>query len=122
MRSKGAQKVPDLPPEITAKAVIRRMKEYLRVKTDAELAARLGVGKTTISSWRQRKAVPFEECIRVAIWERGNLQWLLTGGSIDEMQPGLWEGPVHPELLQLILENFERFAGDGFRKDANLKF
>ena len=100
--------MPALPEDITATSVIRRMKEDLRVKTDAQLADTLGVGKTTISSWRQRNAVPFEECVRVAIWERGNLLWLLTGRGKDKMQPGLLEGPLYHHLLLVALEHFQR--------------
>lgn len=39
---------------------LNEVKEAAAVKSDAELAGRLGVGKATISAWRQRGNVPFK--------------------------------------------------------------
>ncbi len=37
---------------------LKNLKKYLSVRSDQELADKLGVAKSTVSSWRQRDAVP----------------------------------------------------------------
>lgn len=47
----------------SAKGVIKRLKEFLKIKTDLELATILGVKPNTISSWKKRNSLQFETII-----------------------------------------------------------
>lgn len=49
----------------SAKGVIRRLKEFLKIKTDLELATILGVKPNTISSWKKRNSLQFETIIEL---------------------------------------------------------
>lgn len=72
---------PAIPPEaeIRASDVIERIMKISGTKTDAELARVLGVSKTTISSWRQRNATPFEACVRMALRYNCSLDLIILG-------------------------------------------
>lgn len=61
------------------KAVISRMKEIYRVEKDAELARALDISPQTLSSWRQRSAVPYALCVECAKTQGASLDWLLYG-------------------------------------------
>jgi transcriptional regulator with XRE-family HTH domain len=43
-----------------ASLYIKRLKEKLSLETDEALASKIGVGKSTVSSWRQRGQIPAE--------------------------------------------------------------
>lgn len=49
----------------SAKGVIKRLKELLKIKTDLELATILGVKPNTISSWKKRNSLQFETIIEL---------------------------------------------------------
>ncbi len=59
--------------------VLNRLKTVFSVKTDTALADSLGVPKTTLSSWKQRRSVPYLICVQVAEQRGVSLDWLLTG-------------------------------------------
>lgn len=46
-----------------AKDIIKRLKEFLKIKTDLELSIILGVKPNTISSWKKRNSLQFETII-----------------------------------------------------------
>lgn len=47
----------------SADAIIEKMKEIGRFKTDSALAEFIGVSKVTIASWRKRESVPVDSCL-----------------------------------------------------------
>lgn len=51
---------------IDAKTVLERLKPKLSVKTDAELADRLGVPHQTLNSWKKRGSIPLDVVIDAA--------------------------------------------------------
>lgn len=57
---------------------IERLKKVFVVGTDMDLANKLGVAKTTLSSWRQR-GVPYAICVRTARDKRIRIEWLVSG-------------------------------------------
>ncbi|MBD3657102.1 helix-turn-helix domain-containing protein [Marinobacter sp.] len=61
------------------KAVLSRMKKLFSVEKDAELARALGISPQTLSSWRQRSAVPYALCVEYAKSQGASLDWLLYG-------------------------------------------
>ena len=96
--------IAELPasPTPDAEAVIRRMKEALELRTDNDLAGALGVSKGTVSSWRKRNAIPYDECVRVAYYTRTHLEWILSGRE-GEMYPGLLESGINVKLMETIV-------------------
>lgn len=72
----------------TADHVIGRLKEALGISGDSALAAKIGVARSTLANWRRRNSVPYEKCVEVALKERLNLDWVLTG-----------EGPPKKEMF-----------------------
>ena len=62
--------------------ILDRMREALSLRSDAELAQHLGVSKTTLSSWRTRNKVPYEQCIKVSTDMEIDVEWLLTGDGV----------------------------------------
>lgn len=95
-----------LPPEVTADAVIGRLKLALGVRTDAEIAELLGVARNTIANWRQRNSVPYEECLRVALNSKFTMDFLLTGAEQNILSPA--SSYFDSDLLALALLRHER--------------
>lgn len=60
-------------------AVLSRMKEIYGVEKDAELSRALDISPQTLSSWRQRSAVPYALCVECAKSRGASLDWLLYG-------------------------------------------
>lgn len=67
--------------------VLNRLKEVFSAKTDAALARAINVPKTTLSSWRQRKSVPYLKCVQLAEQHQISLEWLLTGRGENTRPP-----------------------------------
>lgn len=65
--------------DFNANTVLDRLKEYLAVKKDADLARRLSISPQTLSSWRQRDAIPYSLCLDFARREGISLEWVLYG-------------------------------------------
>lgn len=61
------------------KTVLSRMKEVYGVERDAELARALDISPQTLSSWRQRSAIPYALCVECAKSRGASLDWLLYG-------------------------------------------
>ncbi|GAA0841246.1 helix-turn-helix domain-containing protein [Marinobacter szutsaonensis] len=55
------------------------MKRIYGVDKDAELARALDISPQTLSSWRQRSAVPYALCVECAKSKGASLDWLLYG-------------------------------------------
>lgn len=70
--------------ELNAGAVIDRMQQVVGVRTDIALGKYLGFGTSTVSGWRTRNRVPYEECVILAKRKGVSLDWLLLGtGTMD---------------------------------------
>lgn len=57
--------------------IIDRLKMVVKVNTDSELANAIGVSKSTISNWKNRKSIDYD--LVFSFCEHINLDWLLTG-------------------------------------------
>lgn len=64
---------------IDVPAIIDRLKDVLAVRTDAALGQAFGKKGSTVSNWRQRGTVPFEECAQVAESHGVSFTWLALG-------------------------------------------
>ena len=65
--------------QLSATAVLDRIKETLGCETDAELADVFGVSPQSVSNRRVRNFVPYREAIFVAMWAGVSIDYLLTG-------------------------------------------
>lgn len=63
----------------TVDTVLARMKSIYGVRKDAELARALDISPQTLSSWRQRSAIPYALCVECAKAQGASLDWLLYG-------------------------------------------
>jgi hypothetical protein len=91
----------------SAGEVIERMKKALHCRNDSDLASVLNVAQTTVSSWRNRGSVPYEQCVQIALNTHTNLEWLLLGRGWqgEDKYP---KGQVDLNLLRKVVEGFER--------------
>lgn len=67
--------------DVSVKDVLARMKAVYHVTRDAELARALDMSPQTLSSWRQRDAIPYALCVECARSKKVSLDWLLYGDS-----------------------------------------
>jgi len=68
-------------PELSASAVIDRLKEALGADSDAELAWLFGTSPQSLSNRRSRNSVPYREAVYVSRWAKVSLDYLLTGAG-----------------------------------------
>lgn len=62
---------------VDGKSIVKRLKNYMGVKTDKELASRLGLNANTINVWKHRNALDLDSilvCTPVI-----SLDWLIYG-------------------------------------------
>lgn len=74
--------------EFEAAPIIDRMQEVVGVRTDIALGQHFGYGTSTVSGWRTRNKVPYEECMILAKRKGVSLDWLLLG-----------VGPMHEDVV-----------------------
>ena len=70
----------------TKQDVLNRLKEAYNIRKDTELAALLGVSKSTLSNWSSRNTIDYDRVF--ALCEHINIDWLLTGrGTMLKSEP-----------------------------------
>jgi hypothetical protein len=65
--------------QLSATAVLDRIKESLGIASDVQLAELFGVSPQSISNRRTRNFVPYREAIYLAMWAGVSIDYLLTG-------------------------------------------
>jgi hypothetical protein len=55
------------------------MREITRSKTNSDLAAYLGISKSTVANWIRRDTVPYEEVVKIAIHTGASVLYILFG-------------------------------------------
>ena len=66
-----------------ADAIIERLKERLKVKSDKEFAKKIGVSQSTLSSWRSRQSIPLTYIIGLAKALKVSTDWIFFGEPIQ---------------------------------------
>lgn len=79
-----AEGLPEMRPELSAAAVLDRMKESAGLSSDSELAEWLKTSRSTVSKWRKRNAIPYAEAVFLALMRHASLDYLLTGKKNNE--------------------------------------
>ncbi len=65
---------------------MNRLKEAYNIRKDTELAALLGVSKSTLSNWSSRNTIDYDKVF--SLCEHINIDWLLTGrGTMLKSEP-----------------------------------
>jgi len=72
---------------LNASAVVDRLRDLYEERSDSALAKTLGVPTTTVSSWRTRNRVPFDQCVEAVRKFRISFDWLLLGIGRDGARP-----------------------------------
>jgi hypothetical protein len=108
--------------DLSARAVVARLKRTCDVKTDEALARRLEVSKTTIAVWKKRNSVPYKACVKIAFEERTELDWLITGRP-RKPYPGLFESNIDWEIIEICLTEIKAagFLDDDERLPRTLR-
>lgn len=68
--------------------VLRRLKSVVGAENDHQLARKIGIAQTTVSTWRKRQKIPYEVCTNIARRYNKPLDWMLFGEaavSLDAM-------------------------------------
>ncbi len=95
---------------IGAADVLERLAAHLEAKSDADIARKLNVSRTAVSSWRQRGSIPYAECVTVAKRDGISLDWLLLGigpECANNKTSGGTKGRVDWDTLALCLQTLE---------------
>lgn len=64
-------------------AVLARLKSFLGVTSDAELAGVLETSPQTVSSWKRRESIPYALCVELSSSYGVSLDWLLKGKDTE---------------------------------------
>jgi len=91
--------------EFEAAPIIDRMQEVVGVRTDIALGQYFSYGSSTVSGWRTRNKVPYEECMILAKRKGVSLDWLLLGtGTMhgDAAPAPITEGTGNDPRMQRI--------------------
>lgn len=72
-----------------SREVLGRISSVLGCHGDANIAEELGVQRTTVSSWKSRDKIPYEECWQVAQKTGISMDWLLSGTGQKERNQNL---------------------------------
>lgn len=59
--------------------IIKRIKDVSGLRTDADVAKKLGLKPNTLAERKTRDSIPFEEIFRFCVQNEIYLDWLLTG-------------------------------------------
>lgn len=101
---------------IDVAGVIQRLRQLYGAATDKALSEALGVPTSTLSSWRTKARVPFEECVQAVREYRCSWDWLLTGagvGGVRDEATGTYDplgGIEHGERMQRIAAFLHHWA------------
>lgn len=108
-------------------AVLNRIGECLKTKKDTEIASALGVSRQTVSGWRRRGSIPYENLIPFAREKNLPLTFILWGDTplADSQHIGdkaVGVSAVNAELISYISErlNAEMPITDSFSSDYDL--
>jgi DNA-binding transcriptional regulator YiaG len=100
---------------LSADAVLERMKEVAKLKSDSELANWLHISRSAISKWRKRNAVPYAEAVMLALLNHSSLDYILTGRNPDSepQRQQLDRAIIRAALLNLYaMQTFEPRGAD----------
>lgn len=95
----------------SANEVLDRLKSAYNLKSDADLADRLGVAPNTVATWRRRDSIPFERILSHC--DDLDLNWILKGRNGS--QSAIISSPTQDYQLQkkIQIPIYENAAGAG---------
>ena len=85
---------------VNTREIVGRLCEAWQVKKYKDLAAKLSVGESTVSSWVNNSRIPFNECIDTVIKRGCTLDWLIFGNHSQ----ALFETPLQEAVKSALSE------------------
>src|SRR5258706_10471507 len=83
--------------------ILSRVAALTGAKTDAALAAEVGVSPQTLANWRRRKSIPIEELYVLAEHRSVSLDYLLLGKSPNDIPVNM---PVCQEIRKALTTKY----------------
>lgn len=71
---------------IDLEEVFHRIKDIYNIKKDKDLSVILGVKQQTLTNWKLRNKIPYEEIISICLKENINLKYIITGIKEEEIE------------------------------------
>lgn len=87
--------------EISCDEILTRLSSLFGTKTDVELASKLGVASQTVSTWRGRNRVPYEQLAEVSLQNEVSLDFLIFGRGKPQ-NPQI-EGQIDAGLFKNVI-------------------
>lgn len=88
---------------VDTKAMVSRLCEAWQVEKYKDLAVKLSVAESTVSSWANNNRVPLAECIRTVSQRSCTLDWLVFGTHSQ----ALFESPFKVAITSALSEACE---------------
>ena len=91
-------------------AVMTRLKVTVGIKSDRQIAKKLGLSGSAYANIKKRGSIPYDKVIALAISQKVNIHWLFTGVGVGvgECEQGhlvpsstLWPG-LEPRVEKII--------------------
>lgn len=94
---------------MSVQTAVDRAKIALSVKTDSDMARKLGVAASVVGGYNRRQTVPLEQCTKIAEQTGVSLDWLILGKG--EMRPENGATGLHPEQ-KMLLTGFDSLSSE----------
>lgn len=78
------------------------------VENDHQLAKKVGIAQTTISTWRKRGKVPYEFCVNIAQDYKRSVDWVLFGTNRSFDLAAMEYGFIELSLFEVCWEAAEK--------------
>lgn len=91
--------------DIEFEPVIERLKQALKLKSDAEVASALGMSPSSFGERKGRGTLPFDRLLPLAYQRNVDVDWLLAGKvnqAVGE-SPGRYDKGVDVQLLATVI-------------------
>lgn len=87
--------------------VISRLKHAVDVRTDSQLARKLGISASAYANLKARGSIPHDKVIALAESHNVNLHWLFTGDDIQrDGRPGIEPSRQADQRIRQLVEKF----------------
>jgi|GEM_PF-2152059 len=88
-------------------AVAARLKAAVDVRTDSQLAEKLGISASAYANLKARGSIPHDKVISLAVAHNVNLHWLFTGDDIQrDGRPGIEPSRQADQRIRQLVEKF----------------
>lgn len=93
-----------LKTQPSAISTIERLSSALGVKSDVELAKKMGVAAQTIATWKQRNKVPYDKIVEIAAQRELSLDQLIWGNEHNS-STAAYALEIDSEIAEEVVQN-----------------